>query len=199
MIDDSRSFLSYTFSLLRISWQRKRRFLFSPPPTSRYYYYYYYFASERISRVFNTIKKKKNKFLTIIWKLIIRLLGEITRYRNIRSISSHITLKNEKMSNHFFCQSKIETFFVVDPRNGGFGTSCNRNERKCVSFEKRKEYIVFAIRDERGKEWGDDERRRDERGKERGVRTIEDHRSRIRSLLSILGCKWINRYIRCND
>lgn len=98
-----------------------------------------------------------------------------------------------------FLSLEIETFFVVDPRNGGFGTSCNRNERKCVSFEKRKEYIVFAIRDERGKEWGDDERRRDERGKERGVRTIEDHRSRIRSLLSILGCKWINRYIRCND
>ena len=116
MIDDSRSFLSYTFSLLRVSWQRKRRFLFPPPPTSRYYYYYYYFASERISRVFNTIKKKKNKFLTIIWKLIIRLLGEITRYRNIRSISSHITLKNEKNVESLFChwRSKLSSLSILE-------------------------------------------------------------------------------------
>lgn len=42
-------------------------------PTLRYYYYY--FANERMSR-FNTIakRKKKKKFLTIIWKLIIWLL-----------------------------------------------------------------------------------------------------------------------------
>lgn len=46
-----------------------------------------------------------------------------------------------------FLSLEIETFFVVDPRNGGFGTSCNRNERKCVSFKTRKEYIVFAIRE----------------------------------------------------
>lgn len=57
--------------------------------------------------------------MTIIGKLIIRLLGEITRYRNIDRLSSHITLKNEK-SNHLF-SLEIETFFVVD-RNG-FETS----------------------------------------------------------------------------
>lgn len=71
---------------------------------------------------FNRISKKKEKKEKILdnnWK-INSLLGEITRYRNIDRLSSHIIyLKNEK-SNHLF-SLEIETFFVVD-RNG-FETS----------------------------------------------------------------------------
>lgn len=60
----------------------------------------------------------------------------------------------------------------------------NKNERKYVNL-KKKENIVVLIRDECGKE----EMMEGRRDEKKEVCSIEDHRSRIRSLLSILGCK----------
>lgn len=163
MIDDSRSFLSYTFSLLRVSWQRKRRFVFFPP------LYIIIILPVRGYRGYSTRLKKEKQILDNNLKInnsIARRDYSISKY-SIDIVTYHF--EEWKKCRITFLSLEIETFFVVDPRNGGFGTSCNRNERKCVSFKTRKEYIVFAIRDERGKEWGDDERRRDERGKERGT------------------------------
>lgn len=77
-------------------------------------------------------------------------------------------MKNEK--------SKIETFFVVD-----------RNE---IIIEMNEMYVNLKkgenIGRNKGQVW---KGRKDDGDEKKEVCSIEDHRSRIRSLLSILGCK----------
>lgn len=100
-------------------------------PTLRYYYYY--FANERMSR-FNTIakRKKKKKFLTIIWKLIIWLLDiEIL----IDIVTYHFEEWKIEDWNFLCCRSKRDY---------------NRNERN-VNLKKG-ENIGRIIRDKCGKE-----------------------------------------------
>lgn len=178
--------LSYRF-LLRASWQGKRRFFF---PTSRYYHY---FAIERMLR-FNRISKKKEKKEKILdnnWKI-----NNSFTWRDY-SISKYWSI----IVTYHFEEWKIESSIFV----GDWNFLCcrskrirnelyNKNERKYANLKKKKENIVVLIRDECEKE----EMMEGRRDEKKEVCSIEDHRSRIRSLLSILGCKWY-RYIRCND
>lgn len=186
MIDDSRSFFLIVFFWERVD--KGREDFFSP-------------LQDIIiilplrecwgSTGFLKKKKKKEKILDNNWKI------NNSFTRRDYSISKYWST----IVTYHFEEWKIESSIFV----GDWNFLCcrskrirkelyNKNERKYVNLKKKKENIVVLIRDECGKEEMMEERR-DEK---KEVCSIEDHRSRIRSLLSILGCKWY-QYIRCND
>lgn len=132
MIDDSRSFFLNIIVIIVFFWERAENEREDHPPPLPPSYFIIIILSVRLR--FNTIEREK-KFLTIIWKSMIRLFGEITRYWDI----DHISLW--RMKNRIMEFSIIEdrTFFLLSIRNG-FETNCNRERMKICKFEKKREY-----------------------------------------------------------
>lgn len=130
MIDDSRSFFLNIIVIIVFFWERAENEREDHPPPLPPSYFIIIILSVRLR--FNTIEREK-KFLTIIWKSMIRLFGEITRYWDI----DHISLW--RMKNRIMEFSIIEdrTFFLLSIRNG-FETNCNRERMKICKFEKKK-------------------------------------------------------------
>lgn len=151
MIDDSRSFFLNTIVIIVFFWERAENEREDHPPPLPPSYFIIIILSVRLR--FNTIEREK-KFLTIIWKSMIRLFGEITRYWDI----DHISLW--RMKNRIMEFSIIEdrTFFLLSIRNG-FETNCNRERMKICKFEKKREYRSGRVCGEWRNETKEDEKK----------------------------------------
>lgn len=153
MIDDSRSFFLNIIVIIVFFWERAENEREDPPPPPPPSYFIIIILSVRLR--FNTIaKEREKKFLTIIWKSMIRLFGEITRYWDI----DHISLW--RMKNRIMEFSIIEdrTFFLLSIRNG-FETNCNRERMKICKFEKKREYRSGRVCGEWRNETKEDEKK----------------------------------------
>lgn len=151
MIDDSRSFFLNIIVIIVFFWERAENEREDHPPPLPPSYFIIIILSVRLR--FNTIEREK-KFLTIIWKSMIRLFGEITRYWDI----DHISLW--RMKNRIMEFSIIEdrTFFLLSIRNG-FETNCNRERMKICKFEKKREYRSGRVCGEWRNETKEDEKK----------------------------------------